>query len=213
MIEVPEAPESAKRDPRALNAYRHGLTGQVVIMTPADELAYKSHCQGIHKALAPEGALEASLAQSIADDRWRLLRAAAIDNSTFAIRLGGPDQFTAHHEEIDAALAQAVAWASDAKNLNLLTLYEGRIQRRVEKNLQMLKQLEAERKAALQQAVEEAKLLVQLAASKGETYDIESEFPSEALPPQFDFSTRQIARLAAHSQRLAQARLPLRRAA
>ena len=109
MNETPITTESAKRDPRAFNAYRHGLTGQVVIMTPADELAYKAHCQGFHKSLSPEGAVESSLVQSIADDRWRLMRAGAIDNSTFAIRLGDPDQIVAHHEEIDAALAQAVA--------------------------------------------------------------------------------------------------------
>src|ERR1017187_5721823 len=91
------------RDPRALNAYRHGLTGQVVIMTPADQVAYDKHCQGIHQSLAPEGGMETSLVQSIADDRWRLQRAGAIDNSTLAIGLAKIDKYTAHHPEIDAA--------------------------------------------------------------------------------------------------------------
>ena len=31
--------ELKPRDPRALNAYRHGLTGQVLIMTPEDQAA------------------------------------------------------------------------------------------------------------------------------------------------------------------------------
>jgi hypothetical protein len=175
-------------------------------MTPADQVAYQSHCQGIHQALAPQGSMEIGLVQSIADDRWRLLRAAAIDNSTFAIGLSEPDQYIAHHEEVDAAFSQAVAWASEAKNLNLLTLYEGRIQRRVEKNIALLRQYQQDRQAALNQAVEEAALLAQFAASQGETYDIERDFPPEALPPQFDFSLVKIARQVAHNHRLAEAK-------
>ena len=65
--------------------------------------------------------------------------------------------------------------------------------------------MQQDRQAALQQAVEEANLLTQLAESKGEVYDIEQDFPREALP-QFDFSTTQIARLAAHNRRLSEAR-------
>ena len=70
---------------------------------------------------------------------------------------------------------------------------------------EMLRQLQQDRKAALQQVLEEAELLAQLAASKGESYDIERDFPSEALPRQFVCSRRQIARLVAHRRRLATA--------
>ena len=216
MPDTPVSVEPKPRDPRALNAYRHGLTGQVVILTPADQAAYNQHCQGIHQSLAPEGALEIGLAQSIADDRWRLQRACALDNSSFAIGISGPDKFITEHPEVGTALAQAAAWAADARNLNLLTLYEGRIQRRVEKNLQILHQLQEQRRAALKQAVEEAALLAQLAEDEGEPYLIERDFPREALPPQFDFSLAEIARLVAHNRRLARAKLHpilLRRAA
>jgi hypothetical protein len=40
-------PQPKPRDRRAFNAYRHGLTGQVLINTPADQAAYDKHCQGI----------------------------------------------------------------------------------------------------------------------------------------------------------------------
>jgi hypothetical protein len=200
------APAPKPRDPRALNAYRHGLTGQVQIFTPADQVAYDKHCRGIHESLAPAAGMEIDLVQSICDDRWRLKRAAGMENALFAIGLGEPDTVTAGHEEIDAAFAHARVWLEEGKNLQLLTLYESRIQRRVEKNLAMLRQLQQDRQAALQKAVEEATLLAQLAASKGESYDIERDFPREALPPQFDFSLHQIARLAAHNHRLAEAK-------
>ncbi len=117
-----------------------------------------------------------------------------------------PQNAVAEREEIHAALAQAIAWLKEGKSLGLLTLYENRIQRRAEKDMQMLRQLQQDRQAALQQAVEEAALLAQLAASNGETYDIERDFPREALPPQFVFSTTEIARLVAHNRRLAEAK-------
>src|SRR6202020_185172 len=198
--------ELKPRDPRALNAYRHGLTGQVLIMTPEDQAAHHHHCQSIKKSLAPEGAFEAGLVQSISDDRWRLFRASSLDQNTSAISIGGPDKLITKHPQVATAPAQAIGWAADAKNLSLLSLYEGRIQRRVEKNVKMLQEFQAQRQAALRQVVEEAALLAQAAQILGETYDVEREFPRAALPPQFDFSVAEIARLAAHQARVCGAR-------
>ena len=194
------------RDQRALNAYRHGLTGQVLVIPPAEKLAYETHCQAIRESFAPKGGMEIDLVQSIADDRWRLRRAAAMENNIIATGLTEPDQITAHHEEIDTALAMARIWMEQGKGLQLLTLYEGRLQRKVEKNLAILHHLQQQRHAALQQLLEEADLLAQLAASKGESYDPEIDLPRELLPPQFDFSTTQFARLAARHRLLAEAR-------
>ena len=197
---------SEPRDPRALNAYRHGLTGQIHLITPEDHVAYKKHCQGIHASLAPIGALETDLAQSIADDRWRLKRAVAIENATFAMGSDTGEANPDGNPEIEASFAQARTWLNDGKDFQLLGLYEHRIQRRVEKNMQMLRELQQDRKAALEQAAEELALLTQLAETKGETYDAERDFPLESLPPQFVFSKPEIARLAAHRRRLAEAK-------
>ena len=106
------------------------------------------------------------------------------------------------NEQVDVALAQGRVWGEQKKDLNLLTLYENRIQRRIEKNIALVRQLQQDRKAALQQIVEEAAIL-------GETYD----FPPESLPPNFVYSLPQIHRLAAHHKRLEAVRKPTRRAA
>ncbi len=198
--------EVKPRDPRALNAYRHGLTGQILILTPEDQAAYESHCRGIRESLAPVGAMEVDFVQAITDDRWRLKHAGAMENSLFAMGLnmhGGPSH---DHPEIDAAFSKARIWLSKGENLALLTLYENRIQRRVEKNMVLLRQQQADRQAAFQKAVEEAELLAQFAASKGETYKIERDFPREVLPPQFVFSLAEIARQVTHNRRLAEAK-------
>jgi len=58
----PKTPEGKKRS--SLNAFRHGLTGQIVIHTPEDRAAFQQHCDAIREALAPVGALETDLAQA-----------------------------------------------------------------------------------------------------------------------------------------------------
>src|SRR5580700_7582152 len=67
-----------------LNAYRHGLTGQICLLTAEEHLAFDQHCTGIRESLEPVGALEIELAQSIAEDHWRLKRARAIESGIFA---------------------------------------------------------------------------------------------------------------------------------
>jgi hypothetical protein len=57
-----------------------------------------------------------------------------------------------------------------------------------------LRTLRAERKAALDQALEEARILAQHAQSKGETYDPARDFPPEMLGINSDFSLAAIAR-------------------
>ncbi|MGA2119738.1 MAG: hypothetical protein ABSH56_33950 [Bryobacteraceae bacterium] len=220
MSDQPNVPASKPRDPRALNAYRHGLTGQVHILTPDDEVAYQKHCAGIHESFAPVGGMETELVQAIADDRWSLGRAVGIEGSIFAIGVGQPTHGTSGNPQVDVALAQARVWLSEGKNLQLLSLYQHRIQRRVEKNKKMLDDLQQQRHSALERVAEEVALLTQLAASKGETYDIERDYPRQTFPPQFDFSIPEIARLATHLTRLAEAKKllqsaprPLRKAA
>ena len=104
--------------------------------------------------------------------------------------------------ELSQALSQAKTWLADGKHIQLLSLYQQRIQRSIERNMAELRTLRAERKAARHQALEEAILLSQLAKSKGETYDPAADFPS----PEFVFSTAEFEPLIARKQRLDEAR-------
>jgi hypothetical protein len=184
-----------------INAYKHGLTGQIHLVTADEHDAFEKHCQAIVEALAPVGSLEQQLAQSVAADHWRLNRARAIETGIFAIR---QCQEPVVPEELAMlqAISQAKTWLADGRDIQLLSLYQQRIQRSIERNMAELRTLRAERKAALDQALEEAVLLSQLAKSKGEAYNPAADFPS----PQFVFSTAEFEQLIVRKQRLDEAR-------
>jgi hypothetical protein len=104
---------------------------------------------------------------------------------------------------VDTALAQGRVWISKGGNLQLLGLYESRIQRRFEKDMAEICTRQAERKASLERALEEADLLCQLAESRGEEAE-PSQFISSLS--RFDFSGPDIARLVLRRRNLRQAR-------
>src|ERR1700722_8599582 len=66
-----------------LNAYKHGLTGQIHLFTAEEHEAFEKHCQSTVEGLAPVGILEQQLAQSIAEGTWRFNRAQAIEAGIF----------------------------------------------------------------------------------------------------------------------------------
>ena len=211
----PSGPRSDAGTQRTrLNAYKHGLTGQIHLLTAAEQTAFDGHCKAICEALAPVGALEIDIAQAIAEGRWRLKRARAIETSIFAAgQLGLLDFPVAAATTEDPAqllledtLLQARTWLAKNDNFLLLALYEQRISRTIERNMAELRTLRAERKAARDQALEEALLLSQLAQSKGEKYDAVADFPPELLGTDSVFSPAAITRLIARNQRLNEAR-------
>jgi hypothetical protein len=165
----PRTEEGRKRS--SMNARRHGITGQVTTMTDEDRAAHDKLSQALIQSLAPEGAMEIQLAQRIATDSWRLNRISAVEDNLFALGLhenGG--KLCPDNEQVDAALTTARVFSIEAKNLQLLTLYEQRINRSIQKNLGMLQSLQAARKADREAAMNEAASLLKLSEMKGLQY-------------------------------------------
>src|SRR5260370_4793823 len=65
----------------SLNALRHGLTGQTVVLPSDDLIAYQRHCQEFLDQYLPKNKTEIQLAQSLADLSWRLNRITAIETN------------------------------------------------------------------------------------------------------------------------------------
>jgi hypothetical protein len=151
----------------SLNARRHNLTGQVTAMTEEDRIAHDAFAEALIKAMVPEGALELQLAQRIATDSWRLNRATAIEDNIFALGLfDHSGEIDVDHPELHTALTAARTFTREAKSIELLTLYEQRINRSLQKNLALLQQLQATRKAERRAKVEQAAKLLQFKEKK-----------------------------------------------
>ena len=181
------------------NALRHGLSGSVHAALPGEQEPFARHCLAMREALAPIGVIEEELVEDIAADRWRLKRARAMENALFT-------QIEQEQSgQLSAAAAQAQAWIDASKGLQRLALYVSRIQRAIEKSTAKLEALQATRKAAHAQALEEAILLTELAQSKNETYDPAPDFPPSADPAGFVYSPPEIARQISRRARLEEA--------
>jgi len=221
--------EAGKKASR-MNAYRHGLTGQIDVTTPDEQEAKDKFIAGIVASLTPEPGIELQFAHSIAEDHWRLNRARSIENNIFMLSSSFQD-CTGETEdpEIDKALGAARAFIADPKRFQLLTIYERRIHCSMQKNLQMLNEMQATRraleakqieqaKAQRAQAFEEACLLAQLAEMEGVSYDPATDYPD---PNGFVCKTEEITQFIRREQRLRLAKSakssnwnrPIRRAA
>ncbi len=176
----------------ALNAYRHGLTGQLNIFTADEQQAYDAHSKITLEALAPATDYERDLAQSIADDRWRLKRARTIESGMFAI--GMQNGVDTGDPRVDDALAQSRTWAQDSRSLNLLTIYEQRIRRAVDKAIAQLESVQTKRELAVKEDMRQAKLLMQLAQAEGKPYQPEAYFTTVPPVRESVFSTLEVAR-------------------
>jgi hypothetical protein len=163
--------EAGKQRSR-LNGLRHGLTGQVSIMTDENRAAHDAFCNPIIARLGAEGPLEMQLAHLIAQDHWRLNRIQSIEDGLFVLGQSRPiNQVDSGAPQADVALAEAMTFMRQSKEILLLTLYETRINRNIRRNMEQLRELQAERKAQREKSLEEAQLLRHLADSNGETFD------------------------------------------
>ena len=111
-----------------LNAVRDNITGQVTSLNDEDRAIFNQVLNDHIAGLKPEGAEELRLANSIAWDQWRLDRIRAIEMNLFAS--GDDDTET---------------WIANAKRLELMSLYESRMNRTMARNRQTLRELQNDR--------------------------------------------------------------------
>jgi len=183
---------SAGKERSSRNNLRHGLTGQISVLPTEDREAHDAFCAELVDSFQPETPMEQQLSLAIAEDNWRLNRARAIENNMFA--LGHEHE----RRELQLALADARTFQDHAKEFNLLSIYEQRINRTLHRNLQQLQALQTERRKQREREIEEAKLLAQANLINGIPFDPQQNG--------FVFSTAEINRAIDRDNRLAEAR-------
>jgi hypothetical protein len=196
----PRTPEGKERSSH--NALRHGLTGRVVVLPSEDLSVYQAFCKELMADLAPETPVERQYAQTFCDTQWRLNRARSIEDSMLALgHFEGAAFPGVEQPEIQTALTAAKVFRENSKAFVNLSLYEQRLQRTQKEALRQLQELQANRIAARQLALNEAVALRNLHKMKGEPFVVEVG----ADAGQFVFSATEIEREAHRQNRLADA--------
>jgi len=141
----PRTPEGKQRS--RLNALRHGLTGQTVVLPTEDLQAYKTFCNDFVVHYQPVGPVERQLVQTIADTSWRLNRISAMEHSSLSLAAAEKvDQAGAAGDPRAEACAQALAFSEQSEKIVRLSLYEQRLSRQLERSLKLIKETQADRK-------------------------------------------------------------------
>jgi hypothetical protein len=178
----------------SLNAYRSGIHGQIVCATAEELEVLQKHTSDVLAEYEPVGPTENFFVSSISDNMWRIARIRALEAGIFATGFReNIDAIDAGHPEVDAALVAADTWTRQAKEIMLLSVYEGRLTRIMEKQRAELKALQSERKEAREKALNQAALFVEHAEGKGEEYDPGEDVQPASAHGEFVFSPAEIA--------------------
>jgi hypothetical protein len=109
------------------------------------------------------------------------------------------------HPAVDSCLAEGKVWKEHSHTLMLISLYETRLRRAVEKDITALEAMQARRKEAYVKAQDEAIRLAQLAASEGEEYDPGDDFIPASAYGEFVFSEPDLLRVLDRRNRVSRA--------
>jgi hypothetical protein len=157
----PKSAEGKKKS--SLNALRHGLTGQIVVMPAEDLQAYQRHLESFATECKPKGPIEAHLVQALADTSWRINRVAALETNLLNLAAVG--------EGIEDALAIAASLESQSKALANLSMHSQRLSRQFERTVDKLHELQKIRSTQEEQEMDNLLDITEMYESKGEPFD------------------------------------------
>jgi hypothetical protein len=153
----PKTPEGKARS--AMNATRHGLTGETVVLPGEDPKQFEELLQNYIDTLKPITAIELDLVHEIAVCRWRIQRCWTMESCMFEINLARTERaVTAEFKDCGNDVRMTLSFMSMSENsrsLALLHRYETRITRRFHQAIAELKALQNQRKAEEMAELEE----------------------------------------------------------
>ena len=157
----------------SMNACRHGLTGQTIVMPEEDMAAYNAFVESMVSALAVGDAVEQQLAVTWASFQWRINRAAAIEENMLSLGniMGAADNLQVEHEQVHVALCNTKTFRHDSQEFARMALYSHRLVNQAEKVLKQLKNLQAERRYRQQKELPELAQIYKLHRMEGLAFD------------------------------------------
>ena len=155
----------------SLNAYRHGLTGQTIILPAEDLDAYQAFTRTFFDDYKPVGTLEKTLVQFLADTTWRLNRVATLEHNLIGLGFDEhSNSISTEHPEAHAALVIIEAMREQARPLAVLGLHTARLSRHFKETLKQLNEAQEKRRAAEASQLSEAASLFQVHKNKDVPY-------------------------------------------
>ncbi len=166
----PRTPAGKQRS--SLNALRHGLTGQTVVLPIEDHSAYQRHSQSFLDEYQPKGATELQLVQSLIDIAWRQNRISAVETNLFSLGIiENESAVEASHPQAGAALAMAMSFRQNARDFANLSIYGQRLSRQFERTLAQLRELQEARRAAEKRDLYQAAAILKMHQDQDLLYD------------------------------------------
>jgi hypothetical protein len=172
-----------------LNALRHGLTGQTIVLPTEDHSAYQRHSQSFLDECQAKGAIETQLVQSLIDTSWRINRVAAVETNLFSLGITEMEErIRANHPEAEAALAMALAFREHMRAFANISINSQRLCRQFERTLDQLRQIQAERRKTEEHQLDKAAKILKMHKAKN------SHQPAPYNPAEdgFVFSTAEV---------------------
>jgi len=156
----------------SLNALRHGLTGQTIVLPTEDHSAYERHSQSFLNQYHPKDATETQLVQSLIDTSWRMNRAATVETNLFSLGIiEMEDRLHANHPEAEAALAMALAFREHMRAFANISINSQRLARQFERTLAQLLQIQADRRANEERQLNQAAKILKMHKDQNLLYE------------------------------------------
>jgi hypothetical protein len=182
----------------SLNALRHGLTGQTVVLPTEDHSAYRRHSQSFLDEYQPQSATETQLVQSLLDTSWQLNRASAVETNLFSLGITEmEDRIRANHPEAEDALAMALAFREHNRAFANIGTYRQRLTRQFERTLLLLREIQAERRKTEERQLSQAAKILKMHKDEN--------IPYQPAEDGFVFSNAEIERHITREERWQQA--------
>ena len=172
----------------SLNAIRHGLTAQTIVLPSEDPAAYQAHRRQFFEEYQPATATETQLVQELTDTSWRLNRIPLLEADLLARAANPPTE--------EARIAFDIV---DAHRLIASINVQGtRLSRQFQKALDKLREIQADRHDRERGDLKDAAALLELYKHK--------EQPWEPADHGFVFTRQQVERASERMPRQNEAR-------
>ena len=180
-----EGKENSRR-----NAIDHNLTGTRCLRTKEEQAAFDAYSDRILPTLTPADEFQLEIARRIVSTMFRLAQVPTIEASMIAaVRFSENAGFDPPIADLTNAMALGTAFLENSKAFNNLSLYEQRLSRGMEKDLELLRKLQREAPAQQKPAVVKRAVAKQaipsqvFAATSDEIGFVYSTSASDPAPP------------------------------